>query len=249
MILGINGIIAGKGIVPSTLSNGLVSVYKAENNANDSFGINNGTAQGGLTYSTGKSGNAYDLNGTNSYVNVGDSFDLGTNSWTYSTWVYPTSLSFDRTLFTKMSWNATTGAFDFLITGALLQFYIQLSSTQSIYLRANSPSISGSVWTNIVAVVDRSDRIKMYVNGILVTNLSDLGNVNNSTLSSYSAVNYNTSLPFRIGCSNGANSSNPTDPTRFFQGKIDEVNIWNRALTPTEITELYNIGVGKFYPY
>jgi hypothetical protein len=29
---------------------------------------------------------------------------------------------------------------------------------------------------------------------------------------------------------------------------LDEMNIWNKELTSTEITELYNIGTGKFYP-
>ena len=249
MILGINGIIAGRGVIPSTLLNSLVSVYKAESNTNDSFGTNNGTAQGGLTYSTGVDGNAYDLNGTNAYVEVGDKFDLGTDSWTYSTWVYPTNLSFNRTLFTKMSYLATVGAFDFVIVSGLIQFYMQLDSTNNIVIRDNSTIINGSVWTNIVVVIDRTDRVKFYVNGSLSTNVGDLGSFNNNNLSTYSAVNYNTSLPFRIGCSNGTDGLNPTTPTRFFQGKLDELNIWNRALTPTEITELYNSGTGKFYPF
>lgn len=250
MILANHGIISSSGgLPPSTLLNNLYAVYKAESNANDSLGAYNGTAQGGLTYSTGKSGNAFDLNGTNSYVDCGDNFDLGLSSWTYSLWVNPSNLSSDRTLFNKMSYSATAGAFYFLITGALLQFYIQLDSTNHIYFRANSPSISGSTWTNITAVVDRNDKIKFYVNGSLLTNVVDLGSFNNNNLSTYSNVNYNTSLPFRIGCSNGPDLSYPTTPTRFFQGKLDEFNIWNRVLTQSEITDLYNSGSGKFYPY
>ena len=31
--------------------------------------------------------------------------------------------------------------------------------------------------------------------------------------------------------------------------KVDEFNIWNRQLTSTERTDLYNAGTGKFYPY
>ena len=241
--------VVGASASSSTLNTGIYAAYNAENNANDSFGSRNGTAQGGLTYSTGKSGNAFDLNGTNSYVDCGDNFDLGLSSWTYSTWVYPTNLSFNRTLFTKMSWLGTAGSFDFIITGALLQFYIQLDSAKNIVLRADSPTISGSTWTNITAVVDRTDRIKLYINGSLLTNVVDLGSFNNNNLSTYSAVNYNTSLPFRIGCSNGADVSNPTNPARFFQGKLDEFNIWNRVLTQSEITELYNSGNGKQYPF
>ena len=58
------------GKIRSTLLDNLVSVYKAESNANDSLGAYNGTAIGGLTYTGGKSGNAFQFNGTNSYVSI-----------------------------------------------------------------------------------------------------------------------------------------------------------------------------------
>ena len=31
--------------------------------------------------------------------------------------------------------------------------------------------------------------------------------------------------------------------------KFDELNLWNRSITATEVTELYNSGAGKFYPF
>ena len=43
-----------------------------------------------------------------------------------------------------------------------------------------------------------------------------------------------------IGSRNGANL--------YLGGGVDELGIWDRVLTPTEITELYNSGVGKQYP-
>jgi hypothetical protein len=40
------------------------------------------------------------------------------------------------------------------------------------------------------------------------------------------------------------------DSNYAFNGsKVDELNIWNKELTATEVTELYNAGTGKFYPY
>ena len=47
----------------------------------------------------------------------------------------------------------------------------------------------------------------------------------------------------------GANRYNSTIYQEFFNGNIDETNIWSKELTATEITELYNAGTGKFYPY
>ena len=69
MILSTHGIIGSSGgVLPSTLLTNLYAVYKAENNANDSLGTYNGTAQGGLTYTTGKSGNAFVFNGVNADI-------------------------------------------------------------------------------------------------------------------------------------------------------------------------------------
>jgi len=48
------------------------------------------------------------------------------------------------------------------------------------------------------------------------------------------------SIDFNIGARNSA--------TQYTNGIIDEVGIWDRVLTSTEITELYNSGVGKQYP-
>src|SRR5262249_31508245 len=36
--------------------------------------------------------------------------------------------------------------------------------------------------------------------------------------------------------------------THYFNGAIDEIGVWNRALTSTEITNLYNSGAGLAYP-
>ena len=47
----------------------------------------------------------------------------------------------------------------------------------------------------------------------------------------------------------GANKYDTSNYQEFFNGNIDEVNLWNKELTATDVTELYNAGTGKFYPY
>ena len=66
MILSTHGIVNSGSSNPLNIN--LYAVYKAESNANDSLGTYNGTAQAGLTYSAGKSGNAFVFNGTNAFV-------------------------------------------------------------------------------------------------------------------------------------------------------------------------------------
>jgi len=246
MIIATHGIIANS--VPlNPLNNGLVAVYKAENNANDSLGVYNGSALGGLTYATGKSGQAFNFNGTTSYVDVGDNFDLGLSSWTYSLWIYPTNVSFAKGIFSKTSWNAGAGRLFMYISSGLLICGTTVDSTNSIAIRENAFNLNVNTWYHLVMVVDRSDKIKMYANGNLLTNIVNVGAITNNLIP-YATVNMDNSFPFNLGCLRGT-GSNPNIPADFFQGLQDEVSIWNRVLTPTEITQLYNSGSGKFYPY
>jgi len=52
---------------------------------------------------------------------------------------------------------------------------------------------------------------------------------------------------FRIGAGEGTAGSRL--PSSFFDGMVDECAVWTRALTGTEITELYNSGNGSQYPF
>jgi hypothetical protein len=248
MILASHGIVSSSGgLPPSTLLTNLYAVYNAESNANDSLGVYNGTAVGGLTYSTGKSGNAFSFNGTNAYVDVGDNFDLGLSSFSYSIWFYPTNLSFGRTLFSKTSWAAGGGKFSLTISSALIVFYITLPDGNFISIRDNSTTLPANQWVNLTVVVDRNDKIKLYYNGVLSTNVVNLGTVNNNLIP-YINDNLNNTFQFRIGCESGTSASNPQTPTNFAQGGIDSLNLWNKTLTSIEVTDLYNSGTGKFYP-
>ena len=233
-------------IASSSLKTSLVAAYNGESNANDSFGSNNGTAMGGLTYGTGKIGNAFVGNGTTSYIEVGDKFDLGLSSWSYNIWFYPTNLSFNRTLFSKTAWAAGGGRFLLNIESALITFTLTLSDGNYILIRDNSTVLPGSQWINLTVVVDRNDKIKLYYNGVLSTNVVNLGSVNNNLIP-YINDNLNNTRPFRIGCGSGTDGFNPETPTRFAQGSIDSFNIWNKVLTQAEITELYNSGNGSQY--
>jgi hypothetical protein len=240
MILANHGIVSSSG-VSSTLSLGLVSAYKAESNANDSFGSNNGTAYGGLTYASGKSGNAFSFNGTTSYVDMGDTFDLGLNSWSYSMWCYQNNTA-DKIAFSKTRAMSETGRIWTTILSNKLDFNFQPSVFGTIII-TSSQNISINTWYHFTFVFDRADKMKIYINGNLET-VTNSGLTNN--LTSYSAVNYNTSSPFRLGSYTAADNVTPLPS---WNGLIDEVGIWNKALTTTEITELYASGSGKFYPY
>jgi hypothetical protein len=238
MILASHGIIASSG-GSSTLSLGLVSSYKGESNANDSLSTYNGTAYGGLTYTTGKDGNSFNFNGTTSYLDMGDVMDVGTSSWTYSFWFNPNNFASTQTLFGKTIAAGVRGRIFCQLDGDKLVVGFDADAANVIIVQTPTLGLITGGWYNAIIQIDRSDKLKIIVNGTNLT-LTTTNGTNN--LIPYSATNYNTNNPFRIGAF--TNSDN-VSASQFYNGKIDEFNIWNRLLTSTEITELQT----KYYPF
>lgn len=223
--------------VISTLGTGLYAVYKAESNANNSLGTYNGTAQGGLTYTAGKSGNAFTFNGTNAFVSLpnGSLSSLGT-SFSFSLWVNPTAISGIASMInTYTSTGGNKGFYTRYTSGGGVETYAFNSSGTAIINGAGTlgGTISAGVWQMITITLDGSN-IRTYKNGYLENTTGYSG-----------VIAFDTTTYPSIGCLHYA----PLTYAYFVNGKIDEVNIWNRALTSTEITDLYNSGTGKFYPY
>ena len=237
MILANHGIISSSGgLPPSTLLTNLYAVYKAESNANDSLGAYNGTAQGGLTYTTGKSGNAFTFNGTNAHVL------MPVNS------MKKTTFSVNFWIFNLVAQNATILT-DFGNDGLNKGFYLDLntnsshtirfvgfnSSTNIIALSATgSPSFLNR-WSMTTITVSGTS-LKIYLDGTL-TSSGTMSNTLNYVTNSYPCI--------------GAYKLNNNTPSDYLSNtsKIDELGIWNKEVTATEVTELYNAGAGKFYPY
>jgi hypothetical protein len=240
MILASHGIIASSGMITSTLNESLYAVYKAESNANDSFSTYNGTAQGGLTYTTGKSGNAFNFNGTNAYVNLGnDIFNSFTGDFSVSCWVNLNSITGNQMIFHNQSFNssnAKSNGWSLIARNNSIKFEIYNNSGSFVQL-SDSGFISSSTWYNVVLTRKASTRSRIYINGTLQ-------NSNASTLN----PTYDTTL-IPIPSSIGAYRYNATTVQDYFNGKIDELNLWTKELTSTEVTDLYNSGSGKFYPF
>ena len=231
---------AAVGPQPSTpLTTGLYAVYKAENNANDSLGTYNGTAIGGLTYAAGKSGNAFNFNGTNAYVDLGNNiFNSFTSDFSVSMWFNVNTVSGNQTLFSTLSYNSGNGIgngwFITLRSNALV-FEIYTNSGSSSALSSGN-IINTSTWYNVIITRKGATGSKVYINGSLISS-------NSSTLD----VTYNTSS-LQIPCSIGAWKYASVSVGNYTNGKIDELNIWNKELTAADVTALYNGGTGKFYP-
>jgi hypothetical protein len=216
----------------SSLLTSLYAVYKAESNANDSLGLYNGTAQGGLTYSAGKSGNAFVGNGTNAYVSLPNNAlnSLG-STFSISCWVSVVNTDGLQSIISSIARNAGNYYGVSLYNYGYMWFQIGIGTPSVVNLIEPSP-ITYNTWTHIV-ITKSSSGAKIYRNGTLTASNSS------STPPSFHTTNY---------CSIGAQQNTSY---QYYAGngtKIDEVNIWTKELTSTEITSLYNTGTGKFYP-
>jgi hypothetical protein len=238
MIVSTHGILA-KSVPLSTLSNGLVAVYKGESNANDSLGAYNGTPQGGLTYTSGKSGNAFTGNGTTGWVNLPDNMWKPTGDFSISQWVYVIN-KFNYAAAMFQSFNdigtpTTTYGIQSLILFGNYQFTISYGSSSTQYNTTAAINSYANQWVNITVTRKANTNVKIYINGTLTTTQNWTQNP------IYHATTYT-----RIGVWKG-DKTGTNYP--FYSGmKLDETLLYNRELTSTEVTELYNSGTGKFYP-
>jgi hypothetical protein len=197
---------------------GLVAAYGFNEGANttvaDSSGSgNNGTASNTTWSTAGKFGNALSFNGTSSWVTVADASSLDlTNGMTLEAWVRPTALG--------ATWRCVI--FKERPGGIVYSLYANEDTAKPIgqvYV-AGEQNALGSVtlplnaWTHLAVTFDGTT-LRLYVNGALAGSKAVTGSMAAST------------GVLRIG-------GNAIWP-EFFAGLIDEVRVYNRALSATEI--------------
>jgi hypothetical protein len=235
-----NNYIFGKKYGADFLPN-LVAYYAFENNANDSLGVHNGTLVAG-GYTTGKNGNAFQITAQNHVITVPDNDDFtfadGTSDlpFSISTWLYTTSYSNNGNRFLSKREGVSSLEWLFSFNASVFNLNLHsLNSTVNVKTISCANTASLNTWNHFVTVYNGTNGTT-YINGVAQT-------TTNSISGTYSRMQ-NTSAVLRIGSNAGTAASTAQ------LGRIDELAIWkNRQLTATEVAELYNAGVGKFYPF
>ncbi len=209
-------------------TNGLLGYWPFNGNANDVSGNgNNGTVNGASLTSDrfGAVNNAYSYDGINDYINAGQNINF--TNFTISTWV----------LLNTSSSNAINAIIS-KISSNFQNFEIRMNPNPTFAIGtgtswdglSSNQSISNLSWTNIIISFDSNNTLKMYINGA----------VESSTYLS----NYEDVQGFTTYFGARPNNQGVSSTDFFFNGKIDDVGIWNRALTQQEITALYNACAG-----
>jgi chitodextrinase len=216
------------GASSSAAASGLVAAYSFDATsgsalADSSGNANNGTVSG-PTWSTGHTGGALSFDGVNDWVTVADSASLDlTTGMTLEAWVYPTAAATWRTVATKeTAGNLEYGLFGNSDTGRPAGIMtIGASATQQI--TRGTAGLASAAWTHLATTYDGT-RLRLFANGSQVSSRAASGAIGTS------------SNPLRIG----GNSI----WSEWFSGKIDDLRIYNRALSAAELKTDMNTPVG-----
>jgi hypothetical protein len=215
----------GKCCACTSVPSGLVSSWSGEGNANDRLGTNNGVVNGALGFASGQVGQAFQFAGTPAYVEVPASGSLGPNGqFTVEFWAYP--LPQTGTGLLNESDSQVDGAgwafsYDGSPGGQRSSFGVQSSASDLQTLNAAPGTVPVGQWTHIAGTSDGTT-MHLYINGVEVSS------------SPSPAV-----LPSPFSLLVGASQRNGIKE-QFFNGKIDEVNVYNRALGADEIRGIVN---------
>jgi hypothetical protein len=206
---------------------GLVSWWPGDNSAIDIAGNNNGTLMNGATFAPGMVGQAFSFDGVDDYVNVGNlSLPI---TFTIDAWIKPVVTVDLQWILAKDNPSANQRSFFFYLDNAgVLGLFVRNGNGQDTFYETGSSAAVVGEWTHVAAVYDGNatagQKIKFYVNGqsMAATYFSGVGGTPETN-----------SVDTLIG-------KHPVYPS--FNGLIDEVEIFNRALSQAEIQAIYNAG-------
>jgi hypothetical protein len=205
---------------------GLVSWWAAVGNALDSAGTNNGTLQNGLGFASGRVGQAFNLDGTSQYVDVPSSASLNlSESLSVEAWVYP------RLPFNSVSAPVIkkAGEGSGQQDGYALELYPNGTAVFGVYVGAGTgwaltppTSLPANQWSHVAGVFDGTN-VTFYLNGVPSGVAAAPGQI----------------LPSGNHLQLG---HDPSNPSRYFNGLIDEASVYRIALSASQVQAIYNSG-------
>ena len=208
---------------------GLVAWYQFDDNtANDYFGVNNGTNSGAYQSTIGKIGGSSVFDGVNDYVNINltGKLDAEINKISFSAWIKKNDLVGNEMIMDMRKSGSYSNRTLFLVAESSIRFAVTLDNNLTSYNIYSS--ISPSIWYNFVGVWNGT-HLLIYKNGVSdATPVACSGTVKTAGV-------YNMDL-----------GKQSFDAVSYFNGSIDDVRIYNRSLSATEIANLYAIEKNQF---
>ena len=166
--------------------------------------------------SSGKFNSSLNFDGTDDYVDIGNV--NGHTDYAISTWVYPTTLSGRHAII-----QTDDGGVE-LNDSTVYYYSFNARNGAGATKVQNAGTVTLNQWNHILVVAEGTTGLKLYINGSLIS-------------SSFSADTFSNTYTDDII---GAVKSVELSFDRYFQGQIDDVRIYNYALTPSQVKLLYN---------
>lgn len=210
------------------LTDNIVAYYKLDEssgNAADSVGSNTLT-NSSVTYASAKINNGAVFNGSAKYDSVTGTFPASGN-FSMSFWYYGNAASG----LIAGDWTIAKRNIFVNMTSNSIALYRGDGGTNQSAAPTTSTTIANNTWTHVVFTQSGTTGT-VYLNGVsnATSNLTYTGGA--STTNTVNFGYYN----------NGA-------PSAYITATLDEIGIWSRELTSTEVTSLYNSGAGLQYPF
>ena len=208
---------------------GLMAYYPFNGNADDESRFGNNGIVSGATLTTDRFGNtasAYHFDGVDDYINLGNPPILNlTEAVTISAWVKMDSVSTNASNWGSVFTKGAT-AYRLIFPGAVFAPFeytwaFGIANNAAYHVHSNTQATTS--WQHVVCTYDRAI-MKIYLDGVMQT----------ETYALNEAIDVNSSSIW-IG-----NNSGFTD--RCLKGSIDDIRIYNRALTGSEVQSLYHEG-------
>jgi len=215
---------------------GLVSWWRAEGNANDAADSNNGLLRGGMAFTTGIVGQAFSFNGSDADIRVpaapGLNVGLG-DGFTIEVWINPADVTEWHPV---VEWNSGFFGVNFSVadtSGAgpgSLWIDVKDTGFNDHFFSTAGGLLVSNAWQHVAVTYLKSTGLTvLYINGVPRAQQT-LGSFTPRTIGDL----YIGLRPYDGGA--GAR----------FAGLMDEVSLYNRALTPAEIQTIYSAGgLGK----
>ena len=217
------------------LPSNLRAYYSFNNTLNDSTGINSPATNYGATSIADRNNTndfAFGFDGTSKYIDIGTDLSFGTT--TIAFWIKPSNLTQTEVILSNLFnlYQHTSTAYEIRINACFkIDFFIGNANPGKYQIFVATNPISKTKWTHVAVEIENNcTGYKLYINGALDSQIG------------ISGITYSKCLnPFLVGARSNPHIDNP------YSGSVDEVMIFNKTLSATEILQVYSLtnGINK----
>ena len=206
-----------------------IATYQLDGNSTDLSGNYNGTdtnvtyaydgTESNIEYRFGRFGQAAVFNGSSSYVDLGSTI-IKQLPMSISLWLNPVTSS-NATFYSNYDGSSVKGFYCRVQADGTFLVDAYNGISNRTLLSGTTGSVTDNTWSHVAITFD-SLNIKLYINGVETDTASVVA----------AGIGFTASEPTKLGIR--GTSSDP------YNGQMDQVRVFNTALTPAQVTQLYN---------